>query len=111
MADDDDDETAASAANAGRRQRRIAIGLASLIALVRVGLGLLSILSGEHSGSSRRGAVFFEGSPARWMGAAQISLGMTALALTIKTRAGAMKWMGFWLACAALAFVLGLRAA
>ena len=106
-----DETTSVDAAQADKRQRRIVIALACLIAAVMVGLGLLSVVTGEHSGSTRRGAVFFEGSKAQWMGAVQIGLGMTVLALAMKTRVAAMKWMAFWFGCAALALVMALRSA
>ena len=90
-----------------RRQRRIAIGLACLIAIVMAALGAWSIIDGHHVGKTRQGAmVSIEGNPARWMGSVQVCIGMLALALAMPGKRSALVWSLCWLGLGVVSFVM-----
>ncbi|MGV8803982.1 MAG: hypothetical protein ACWA6Y_03345 [Polaromonas sp.] len=92
-----------------KHERRIAIGLAVLIAVVMVSLGALAIISGVSTGSTKsHGTVTLLGSRARWFGAVQVCLGMLALALAMPTKKVALGWMLAWMGLMFSCLVAGL---
>ena len=89
--------------------RRIAIFLAVLIAMVMVSLGVLAIVSGVSTGSTKRsGIVTLLGSRARWFGAVQVCLGMLALAMAMPTKKIALGWLLTWMALMFGCLIAGL---
>ena len=82
-----------------KRQKRIVIALVILFASVMAALGLWSIAEGYYFGQTKKGtAVVLDGNPARWMGLAQICIGMFIAVLAMPNLAAAKKWMTFWVA-------------
>ena len=93
-----------------RRQRRIVIALAGLVATVLVLLGTWAIVDGRSVGGDRHSTIItIEGNAARWMGGLQICLGLLMLAIAMPTRTAALRWALTWVALAAVCLVAALR--
>ena len=89
--------------------RRIAIFLAVLIAVVMVSLGVLAIISGVSTGSTKKyGIVTILGDRARWVGAVQVCLGMLVLGMAMPTKKIALGWLLTWLALMLGCLIAGL---
>ena len=91
-----------------KREKKIAIALAVLMAAVMVSLGVWSIVSGFSTGSTRKGVASFDGASARWMGAIQASIGMIPLAVAMPSKKAAIAWVLGWLAIAAGCFLAAI---
>ena len=93
-----------------RRQRRIAIVVASVFCAVMVALGGWSIVEGDYEGVTKRGtAISLHNDSARWMGAVQVCIGMLMLSIAMPNQRAALRWALAWVALAALCFVAGYR--
>ena len=91
------------------RDRRIAIFLAVLMAVVMVSLGVLAIISGISTGSTKRsGIVTLLGDRARWFGAVQVCLGMLVLGMAMPTKKMALGWLLTWMALMLGCLIAGL---
>ena len=89
--------------------RRIAIFLAVLIAMVMVSLGVLAIVSGVSTGSTKKyGIVTILGDRARWVGAVQVCLGMLVLGMAMPTKKIALGWLLTWMALMFGCLIAGL---
>lgn len=89
--------------------RRIAIFLAVLIAVVMVSLGVLAIISGVSTGSTKKyGIVTILGDRARWVGAVQVCLGMLVLGMAMPTKKIALGWLLTWMALMLGCLIAGL---
>lgn len=89
--------------------RRVAIFLALLIALVMVSLGVLALISGVSTGSTKKyGIVTILGERARWLGAVQVCLGMLVLGLAMPTKKIALCWLLTWMGLMFGCLVAGL---
>ncbi len=80
-----------------KRQKRIVVIIASLFALVMLGLGLLAIFSGHFAGTTKQGQLFSaDGATAQLMGAVQICLGMMMLTIAMPNKSAALRWGVVW---------------
>lgn len=87
--------------------RLLARVLATLIALVFTGLGVMAVVTGHYDGrSSRWGSeVALDGGPALFMGLALVAMGLFPLGIWFRTRRQALIWVLLCFAVAAAAFL------
>lgn len=88
--------------------RLLARVLATLIALVFTGLGVMAIVTGHYDGrSSRWGSeVALDGEPALLMGLALAAMGLFPLGIWFRTRRQALIWVLLCFAVSAAAFLV-----
>ena len=80
-----------------------------LIAVVMVSLGVLAIISGVSTGSTKKyGIVTILGDRARWVGAVQVCLGMLVLGMAMPTKKIALGWLLTWMALMLGCLIAGL---
>jgi Na+/melibiose symporter-like transporter len=72
----------------------LARGLVGLIASVLCSLGAMAVMTSEHTGRTRQGAiVFLEGGSAQLFGWLLIVLGLLPIAIIFNTRHAKAKWL------------------
>lgn len=95
-----------------REGRWVARLLVSLISLTLVALGLFAVFTQHYYGSTNklgRAEVSLWGVPAVVMGLSTVFLGMAPLALWLSSKKSAALWAAFWVAAAAVTFVMAYR--
>ena len=77
--------------------------------MVMVSLGVLAIISGVSTGSTKKyGIVTILGDRARWVGAVQVCLGMLVLGMAMPTKKIALGWLLTWMALMLGCLIAGL---